>query len=44
MPTRALQQVAIQQGMPTLWQNGLRRVLKGETTFEELLRVLAADF
>lgn len=44
MPTRALQQVAIQQGMPTLWQNGLRRVLKGETTFEEILRVLAADF
>jgi len=44
MPTRALQQVAIQQGMPTLWQNGLRRVLKGETTFEEILRVLAADY
>jgi type II secretory ATPase GspE/PulE/Tfp pilus assembly ATPase PilB-like protein len=29
--------------MITLWQNGLRRVLKGETTIEEILRVLAAD-
>lgn len=43
MPTRALQQVAIQQGMHTLWQNGVRRVLKGETTMDEILRVLAAD-
>jgi type II secretory ATPase GspE/PulE/Tfp pilus assembly ATPase PilB-like protein len=43
LPTRALQQVAIQQGMPTLWQNGLRRVLKGESTLEEVMRVLAAD-
>jgi type II secretory ATPase GspE/PulE/Tfp pilus assembly ATPase PilB-like protein len=43
LPTRALQQVAIQQGMPTLWQNGLRRVLKGETTLDEVMRVLAAD-
>jgi general secretion pathway protein E len=43
MPTRALQQVAIQQGMHTLWQNGLRRVVQGETTLDEILRVLAAD-
>ena len=43
MPTRALQQVAIQQGMQTFWQNGLRRVLRGETTIEEIMRVLAAD-
>ena len=26
MPTRALQEVAIRQGMQTMWQNGLRRV------------------
>src|SRR5204863_3816301 len=26
MPTRALQQVAVQQGMQTMWQNGMRRV------------------
>ena len=43
MPTRALQQVAIQEGMHTFWQNGLRRALKGETTIDEILRVLAAD-
>jgi len=43
LPTRSLQQVAIQQGMQTLWQNGLRRVLRGQTTFEEIMRVLAAD-
>jgi type II secretory ATPase GspE/PulE/Tfp pilus assembly ATPase PilB-like protein len=30
--------------MPTLWQNGLRRVLHGQTTLDEVMRVLAADF
>jgi general secretion pathway protein E len=44
LPTRSLQQVAIQQGMQTLWQNGLRRVLHGQTTMDEVMRVLAADF
>lgn len=43
MPTRALQEVAIQQGMQTMWQDGLRRVLKGQTTIEEILRVIASD-
>lgn len=43
LPTRALQQVAVDQGMHTLWQNGVRRVIRGETTMEEVLRVLAAD-
>jgi type II secretory ATPase GspE/PulE/Tfp pilus assembly ATPase PilB-like protein len=43
LPSRSLQQVAIQQGMQTLWQNGMRRVLRGQTTFEEIMRVLAAD-
>jgi len=43
MPARALQQVAIHQGMQTLWQNGLRRVLAGHTTLEEILRVIAVD-
>ena len=42
-PTRALQQVAIDQGMQTMWQNGLRRVLAGQTTIEEVLRVVASD-
>jgi len=43
MPTRALQQVAIQQGMQTMWQNGLRRVQGGQSTVEEILRVIASD-
>jgi general secretion pathway protein E len=43
LPTKALQQVAIQQGMQTLWQNGLRRALAGQTTLEEIVRVVAVD-
>jgi len=43
MPTRALQQVAIQQGMQTMFQGGLRRVLAGQTTLEEIMRVIAVD-
>jgi len=43
MPTRALQDVAVAQGMKPLWNNGLERVLRGETTLEEIQRVLAAD-
>jgi type II secretory ATPase GspE/PulE/Tfp pilus assembly ATPase PilB-like protein len=43
LATRALQQVAVQQGMVNLWQMGLHRVIKGETTLEEILRVVAAD-
>lgn len=43
LPTRTLQQVAVQQGMQTLWHLGLHRVLRGESTMEEILRVVAAD-
>lgn len=43
VPTRTLQNVAIQQGMQTMWQDGLRRVLKGQTTLDEILRVIAVD-
>jgi general secretion pathway protein E len=43
LPTRALQEVAIKQGMRTLWQNGLARVAAGQTTMEEILRVVAVD-
>ncbi len=43
MPTSALEEIAIQQGMRTLWQNGLQRVINGETSLEETVRVLAAD-
>src|SRR5262245_880911 len=43
LPTRSLQEVAIQQGMQTLWQTGLRRALGGQTPLEEILRVVAVD-
>jgi type II secretory ATPase GspE/PulE/Tfp pilus assembly ATPase PilB-like protein len=43
VPTAVLEQIAIQQGMRTLWQNGLDRALTGQTTLEEAVRVLAAD-
>jgi general secretion pathway protein E len=43
MPTSALEEIAIQQGMRTLWQNGLSRALSGQTTLEEIIRVVAAD-
>jgi len=42
-PTRALHQVAIQQGMQTMWQCGLRTVLAGRSTLEEVFRVIAVD-
>ncbi len=43
MPTSALEEIATRQGMRTLWQNGLHRALTGQTTLEEIIRVLAAD-
>lgn len=43
LPTRALQEIAIQQGMQTLWQMGQRRVVNGQTALEEILRVVAVD-
>jgi type II secretory ATPase GspE/PulE/Tfp pilus assembly ATPase PilB-like protein len=43
LPTKALQQTAVNQGMQTMWQRGLRRVYKGQTTMEEILRVISVD-
>jgi type II secretory ATPase GspE/PulE/Tfp pilus assembly ATPase PilB-like protein len=43
VPTSALEQIAIQGGMRTLWQNGLHRAIGGQTTLEEIVRVLAVD-
>jgi general secretion pathway protein E len=43
MPTKALQEVAVQQGMLTMWQRGLRRFYSGQTTLEEILRVISVD-
>jgi type II secretory ATPase GspE/PulE/Tfp pilus assembly ATPase PilB-like protein len=43
LPTSALEEIAIQQGMRTLWQNGLYRAITGQTSLEETIRVVAAD-
>jgi type II secretory ATPase GspE/PulE/Tfp pilus assembly ATPase PilB-like protein len=43
MPTSALEDIAVQQGMRTLWQNGLYAAITGRTTLEETIRVLAAE-
>ncbi len=43
LPSRSLQDVAIQRGMKTLWQLGLTRVAGGQAPLEEILRVIAAD-
>lgn len=43
VPTRTLQQVAVDRGMRTMWQRGLARALAGETTLEEILRVISVD-
>jgi len=36
-----IHKVAVEQGMVTLRQSGLRKALEGETTLEEVLRVVA---
>jgi type II secretory ATPase GspE/PulE/Tfp pilus assembly ATPase PilB-like protein len=43
VPTSTLEEIAVQQGMRTLWQNGVQRALAGQTTLEEIIRVIAAD-
>ncbi len=43
MPTRALHQVAVKQGLRTLWHCGLNQVLTGQTTLEEVMRVISVD-
>jgi len=43
LPTAGLEEVAIRQGMRTLWQNGLQRAANGETALDEVVRVLAAE-
>ncbi len=43
MPTRRLQEIAIKQGMQSLWAAGLERAITGESTLEEVLRVVTID-
>jgi len=37
----AIQKLAIQEGMQTLYENGLTKVVQGVTTLEEVMRVTA---
>ena len=41
--TKRLQEIAQADGLLTLWQKGLRRVLNGETTLEEVMRVIGLE-
>ncbi|HTH48876.1 MAG TPA: GspE/PulE family protein [Candidatus Limnocylindria bacterium] len=43
IPTKRLQEIAQADGLLTLWQKGLRRVLQGETTLEEIMRVIGME-
>ena len=43
LPTRKLQEVAVSQGMRTLWRAGLERVLNGQTPLEEIIRSIPCD-
>jgi len=43
VPTSALEETAIKGGMRTLWQNGIERAITGQTTLDEIVRVLAAE-
>jgi len=43
LPTAALENTAIEQGMRTLWQSGLHRAITGQTTIEEIIRIIATD-
>ena len=40
-PSDEIQEVAIEQGMRTLWQDGLQKVATGMTSLEEIMRVVA---
>lgn len=42
-PTRRLQEIAVKDGLKTLWHMGLRRVVNGETTLEEIMRVIGLE-
>ncbi len=43
LPTRRLVEIAKADGLQTLWQKGLRRVANGETTVEEIMRVIGLE-
>jgi type IV pilus assembly protein PilB len=40
-PSDEIQKMAVEQGMTTLWQDGLAKVAQGMTSMEEIMRVVA---
>ena len=42
-PTRAIQALAVEKGMKTLWDIGLQKALDGQTTLDEVIKVVASD-
>ena len=42
-PTRAIQALAVEKGMKTLWDVGLAKAIAGQTTLEEVMKVVASD-
>ena len=40
-PSDEILKVAVEQGMRTLWQDGLEKVASGLTSVEEIMRVVA---
>ncbi|MFT5029329.1 MAG: type II secretory ATPase GspE/PulE/Tfp pilus assembly ATPase PilB-like protein, partial [Candidatus Binatia bacterium] len=42
-PNRVLQQMAMDAGMTSLWEQGMKRVLAGDTTFEEVINAVSED-
>lgn len=43
LPTNRIRDQAIASGMRTLMQDGVRKILQGTTTIEEILRITASD-
>ena len=42
-PESELQQIAVNAGMETLWEHGIRRVLAGECTYEDVMSTVIDD-
>ena len=42
-PNRVRQQMAMDAGMISLWEQGMKRVLAGDTTFEEVINAVSED-
>jgi type II secretory ATPase GspE/PulE/Tfp pilus assembly ATPase PilB-like protein len=43
LPNRALQKVAVDRGMQTLWIAGVKRAVRGQVPIEEIMRVVSSE-